>query len=149
MTIKLASPEGNYADWLSLRGALWPQAPRRDLAAEMADTLERGHFVRIARGDDGQPAGFVEASIRNDFVNGSNTSPVAFLEGLYVVASRRHRGIARALVRAVEEWALAEGCSEFASDSSLDNVGAHAAHRALGFEETERVVYFRKELRCL
>ena len=58
-------------------------------------------------------------------------------------ASRRN-GVARALVADVERWALAERCSELASDSPLENVTAHAAHRALGFEETERVVYFRR-----
>jgi aminoglycoside 6'-N-acetyltransferase I len=44
-------------------------------------------------------------------------------------------------------WALSEYCSELASDSLLENVAAHAAHRALGFEEMERVVYFRRTLR--
>ena len=146
MSIKLATPGANDADWIALRGALWPGAPHRDLAAEIADMLERGHFVRVARGDDGQVAGFVEASIRNDYVNGTSTSPVAFLEGLYVVASHRRRGVARELVKAVEAWALAAGCSEFASDSSLANVEAQEAHRALGFQETERVVYFRKRI---
>jgi aminoglycoside 6'-N-acetyltransferase I len=43
-------------------------------------------------------------------------------------------------------WALGEGLSEIASDSLIDNVAAHAAHRALGFAETERVVYFRRPL---
>jgi hypothetical protein len=56
----------------------------------------------------------------------------------------RRKGIARALVAGVEQWALAERCAEIASDSPLDNVVAHAAHRAFGFEETERVVYFRR-----
>ena len=69
---------------------------------------------------------------------------MAFLEGLFVVAGSRRQGIARALVESVAAWALAEGCSELASDSLLDNTAAHAAHRALGFQETERVVYFRR-----
>jgi aminoglycoside 6'-N-acetyltransferase I len=33
-----------------------------------------------------------------------------------------------------------------ASDALLDNGASHAMHRALGFEETERVVFFRKPL---
>jgi aminoglycoside 6'-N-acetyltransferase I len=35
---------------------------------------------------------------------------------------------------------------ELASDALLDNNGSHAMHEALGFTETERVVYFRKAL---
>ena len=50
------------------------------------------------------------------------------------------------LVSAVATWAGALGLSELASDSPLENVDAHAVHRAPGFVETERVVYFRKQL---
>jgi aminoglycoside 6'-N-acetyltransferase I len=112
----------------------------------MAGALARGHYVRLAVTAGGSAVGFVEASKRIDYVNGTNSSPVAFLEGLYVAPSSRRQGIARALVDSVVKWALDEGCSELASDSLLDNTAAHAAHSALGFEETERVVYFRRTL---
>ena len=59
---------------------------------------------------------------------------------------RALQGVARALVESVAQWARSAGCAELASDSLLDNPLAHAAHRALGFEETERVVYFRRAL---
>lgn len=110
----------------------------------MADAMTRGHFVRLASAPDGSPIGFVEASRRVEYVNGTSTSPVAFLEGLYVEPSARHKGVARALVEEVARWAAAQGCSELASDSPIESVMAHATHRALGFEETERVVYFRR-----
>ncbi|AGI25691.1 aminoglycoside N6'-acetyltransferase [Pseudomonas sp. ATCC 13867] len=70
-----------------------------------------------------------------------------FLEGIYVAESARRQGVARALVRAVQVWGVARGCRDFASDAALDNHASHALHRALGFVETERVVYFRKPLR--
>lgn len=38
------------------------------------------------------------------------------------------------------------GQQEIASDSEIDNVEGHAAHRALGYEEVERVVCFRRSL---
>ena len=112
----------------------------------MTDALARGHYVRLAMTAGGSAVGFVEASKRVDYVNGTSSSPVAFLEGLYVVPASRRQGVARVLVESVVKWALAEGCSELASDSLLDNSAAHAAHRSLGFEETERVVYFRRVL---
>lgn len=55
--------------------------------------------------------------------------------------------LARALVAEVEQWAREQGCSELASDAALWNAAAQAVHRALGFEETERVVYFRRTIR--
>jgi aminoglycoside 6'-N-acetyltransferase I len=69
-----------------------------------------------------------------------------FLEGIYVVPAARRRGIARALVVCVENWATVAGCTEFASDAHLDNLQSHRMHRALGFQETSRVVCFKKAL---
>ena len=100
----------------------------------------------VAYGDGGEPIGFIEASLRSDYVNGTSSSPVGFIEGLYVVERARGRGVGRALVQAAERWAREHGCREMASDVLLENESGHAAHRALGFEETDRVVYFRKNL---
>jgi GNAT superfamily N-acetyltransferase len=98
----------------------------------MADTLARGHYVRLAFSEDDSALGFVEASKRVDYVNGTSSSPVVFMEGLYVEPAVQRMGIARALVAGVEQWARAECCTELASDSLLENVVAHAALRALG-----------------
>jgi aminoglycoside 6'-N-acetyltransferase I len=130
-----------------MRVALWPHASAEEHLLGMADALTRGHYIRLARGESGAALGFVEASKRVDYVNGTDSSPVAFLESLYVVTEFRRQGVARALVGNVMRWARAQGCRELASDSLLSNLDAHAAHRALGFEETERVVYFRMLLR--
>jgi aminoglycoside 6'-N-acetyltransferase I len=133
--------------WLSLRSRLWPDGTEAEHLRYMTDALARGHCVRLASTADGSAVGFVEASQRVDYVNGTSTSPVAFLEGLYVEPSARRKGVARALVAEVERWAAAQDCRELASDSPIDNVTAHAAHRALGFKETERVVYFCRAVR--
>lgn len=88
--------------------------------------------------------GFAEAALRHDYVNGCTTSPVAFLEGVYVRSRCRKRGVARLLCRAVERWAAGMGCSELASDTDLGNAASQQMHTALGFDETERVIYYRK-----
>jgi aminoglycoside 6'-N-acetyltransferase I len=103
-------------------------------------------MVRIASSMEGKTAGFVEAALRMDYVNGCVSSPVVFLEGIYVEPWARRQGAARSLVEAVETWGRTQGCSEFASDALLENSDSHSMHRGLGFEETERVVYFRKSL---
>jgi aminoglycoside 6'-N-acetyltransferase I len=133
--------------WLAMRLALWPDASESEHLSGMADAIARGHHVRLAVDADGSVLGFVEASKRVDYVNGTESSPVAFLEGLYVVPGSRRRGVARTLVESVVSWALDQGCTELASDAFIDNHAAHAVHRSLGFEETERVVYFRRMLR--
>jgi aminoglycoside 6'-N-acetyltransferase I len=135
-------------DWFALRRALWPHASdnehRADIAKMLGDTARA--FCFLARTQDGAVVGFAEVSLRRDYVNGCSTSPVGFLEGLYVVPQARRQGVARALVGAAEDWAARSGCSEFASDVLVENVESQAVHAALGFSETDRVVYFHKPL---
>lgn len=90
--------------------------------------------------------GFVEVALRTDYVNGTSSSPVGFIEGIYVIPSARQQGVARALVQMAEAWARTNGCREMASDARIENEASHAMHRALGFVETMRVVYFHKDL---
>ncbi len=100
----------------------------------------------VCYGPAGDPLGFAEAAVRTDHVNGASSSPVPFLEGIYVVPRARRRGLARALFEAVEAWGRRLGYSEVASDALLGNEASHEMHRALGFEETQRVVFFAKSL---
>ncbi|HAV37951.1 MAG TPA: aminoglycoside 6'-acetyltransferase [Massilia sp.] len=134
--------------WLPLRRALWPDCPADEHLAEMRSfLLDPGKYAQFVAYDaDGRAAGFAEAALRTDYVNGTDSSPVAFLEGIYVVPGQRRKGWGRALVEAVTAWARASGCRELASDALLDNEASHRMHRALGFEETERVVFFRRAL---
>jgi aminoglycoside 6'-N-acetyltransferase I len=137
----------DHPGWLELRDALWPQAHavHRDEMRRMAHQPTRfASFVALSA--EAMPVGFAEAALRGDYVNGTSSSPVAYLEGIYVVPSARRRGVARQLVAAVERWGRELGCREFASDALLDNLESHAFHRALGFAETDRVVYFVREI---
>ena len=140
----------DLADWAALRQALWPshgqEAHAADIVQMLATPKDMANF--IARTADGVAVGLAEAALRHDYVNGCKTSPVAFLEGIYVAPQCRRSGTARMLAAAVEEWARAHGCSEFASDAGIDNIDSHRMYAVLGFEETQRVVYFRKELRA-
>ncbi|PZP62520.1 GNAT family N-acetyltransferase [Pseudoxanthomonas winnipegensis] len=145
VTIRAASAHDLRA-WAGLQGELWPDQDH-DARGHVTEALQRadaGNF--LAFGADGTAIGFAEATLRNDYVNGTDSSPVAFLEGWYVNAGWRGQGIGRALLSAVRQWAQAQGCSELASDAALDNLAAQRAHAACGFAETERVVYFRMAL---
>lgn len=133
--------------WLELRRALWPDCPAAEHEKEMGLQLdEPDRFLALLASHRSQVQGFAEASLRHDFVNGTESSPVAFLEGLYVAPEFRRQGVAHALVEAVADWARRAGVSELASDTGLDNRLGQRVHRDLGFEETERVVYFRMSL---
>ena len=134
--------------WVAMREVLWPdESGSHALEVEQffAGTLSMPLAVLIAEDDSGTPVGFAELSIRN-YAEDCVTDRVAYLEGWYVVPEARRRGFGRALVAAAEDWARAQGCTEFASDALLDNDSSAAAHRALGFVETVQIRCFRKEL---
>ncbi|HIE0128937.1 TPA: aminoglycoside 6'-N-acetyltransferase [Stenotrophomonas maltophilia] len=143
-TIRQATP-ADVAAWAQLGLGLWPDAddPLEELAESLADA-EGAVFLACLAG--GEAVGFAEVRLRHDYVNGTESSPVGFLEGWYVQPQWQGHAVGRALLAAVQAWTRAAGCSELASDSRVEDVQAHAAHRACGFEETERVVYFRMVL---
>jgi aminoglycoside 6'-N-acetyltransferase I len=150
MSLKIAAASAAYLDdWAEMRAALWPELPveshRSDIAKLFLEPNPRC-VAFIALSEAGAPVGFAEASLRHDFVNGCETSPVLFLEGIYVQPAARDQGVGASLCEAVASWGRLMGCSEFASDAYIDDAASHAFHRALGFQETERVVYFRKLL---
>jgi aminoglycoside 6'-N-acetyltransferase I len=134
--------------WLDLRMALWQDATAEEHRAYMAIALAQPErFLQLMMYDARrEPVGFIEGSIRSDHVNGTESSPVGFVEGVYVLPAWRRQGIARQLFAAIGDWARARGCRELASDALIENEASQRAHRALGFRETERVVYFTRAL---
>ncbi|EGP56311.1 aminoglycoside N6'-acetyltransferase [Agrobacterium tumefaciens F2] len=138
-----AADAASLDDWSLLRHRLWPDASPAEHSEELQD-LSDNEAGFIAYNLAGVAIGFADVSLRQDYVNGCDTSPVAFLEGVYVEGDFRGQGVAAALIAAVTRWAVGKGVSELASDADIANVDSHRMHAALGFEETERVVYFRK-----
>ena len=148
--MRIIPPSENHVEpWARLRAELWPGdsiESHREALAKLFFSGTKDAIAFLALDAGHEPIGFAEAGLRRDFVNGCGTSPVLFLEGIYVKGLARRKGVARALCTAVADWGKAQACTEFASDALLDNLESHAFHDALGFVETERVVYFRKAL---
>ncbi|MBX9643913.1 MAG: GNAT family N-acetyltransferase [Novosphingobium sp.] len=145
----VAASKQHLTRWSEMRHALWDFESIPDHAEQVKGAYLSGNSDRaafIATCDAGTVIGFAEATLRRDYVEGCDTSPVAFLEGIYVEPDHRHSGVARALADAVADWGRERGCSEFASNALIDNTASHAFHAAIGFAETLRVVFFRKEL---
>jgi aminoglycoside 6'-N-acetyltransferase I len=142
--------QADAVSWLRLRHALWPDATEAEHQADirqfLAGVAREPHAVLVASDDrSGLLVGLAELSIRA-YAEGCDTDRVAFLEGWYVAPEFRRRGIARALVAAAEEWATSRGCTEFASDTQVDNEISAAAHLECGFAEVGVMRCFRKDL---
>lgn len=138
--------EGDIPVLAKLAQRLWPEHALAKLEAEFAEAMagEGACFVSYDRSD---PVGFAQCQIRHDYVEGTRTSPVGYLEGIYVDAAYRREGRARRLLRSCEQWAASMGCTEFGSDCELENEASAAFHRACGFAEAARIVCFAKRLR--
>ena len=134
-----------------MRAALWPDANVDELRLEVGRYfMAHGepllpHCVFVAE-DQGKIVGMLELSLR-PYADGCDSSPVPFIEAWYVAEDARRSGIGGALVRAAEQWARENAYTEMASDALLDNDVSHWAHAALGFEEVERAIRFRKSLK--
>lgn len=144
MNIRQATPADSSALGL-LAAQLW-EHDAAVLAAEYAALTASPEAACFLAESDGSPVGFAQCQLRHDYVEGTETSPVGYLEGIYVQPDHQHRGIARALLSACEDWARTQGCKEFASDCELDNAASLAFHLALGFEEANRIICFTKKL---
>ncbi|MFD1105730.1 aminoglycoside 6'-N-acetyltransferase [Sphingobium olei] len=135
--------------WALLRQGLWPEQLLAEHREEVLDMLRAGSpdaIAFLALDAMGMVMGLAEAAVRRDYVNGCDTSPVAFLEGIFVDSAVRRSGCAQALVNAVIQWGRERGCTELASDADIANQASHEFHQAVGFAETERVVYFRQPI---
>ena len=124
---------------------LWPDNSTGDMERELRLLFEKGAAFFLAWEEE-RAVGFAQCQLRHDYVEGTEHSPVGYLEGIYVDERFRCRGIGKALLKACEEWAGAMGCKEFASDCELTNTQSQRFHAALGFQEANRIVCFVKQL---
>lgn len=129
---------------LSLR--LWPDHTAEEMAAEFGELLADESCAVFMFEQDGKAVGLAQCGLRHDYVEGTDSSPVGYLEGVCVAEPYRHKKIASALLKACEDWAREKGCTEFASDCELINTDSLRFHLAAGFTEANRIICFVKKL---
>jgi aminoglycoside 6'-N-acetyltransferase I len=131
--------------WAKMRNQLWPETSASGHAGDLRRSMKDGKFKAWVACRRDVPIGFAELYIR-PFANGCQGKPVPFLEGIWVNPEHRRGGVGQVLVDAVSRWAQKRGYQEIGSDANILNTVSHQSHLGWGFLETERVVYFRKEL---
>ena len=88
---------------------LWPDHTQAEMAGEFGELFSEDDAAVFLYRKDGKPVGFAQCQLRHDYVEGTETSPVGYLEGVYVKETDRKQGIARELVSACEKWAADRG----------------------------------------
>lgn len=129
-----------------LAAALWPHHTAEEMRLELSEIVEKADAALFLACEGDTAVGFSQCQLRYDYVEGTDSSPVGYLEGIYVAESFRGRGFARALLSACESWAKENSCTEFASDCELDNLQSLRFHLKTGFAEANRIICFTKKL---
>ena len=125
---------------------MWEDNTIEGLSEELAEIIKSPESAVFLLYDGDEAIGFAQCQLRHDYVEGTESSPVGYLEGIFVDAAYRNKGYAKELLKQCEAWAKNMGCTEFASDCELTNTGSLAFHLKMGFEEANRVICFTKRL---
>ena len=125
---------------------LWPHHSLNDIKDVLRKYIQGEETSVFMHFIDDKCVGLALVSLRRDYVEGCVTSPVGYLEGICVDKDHRKAGVASKLCAECEDWAKNRGCQEFASDCELTNAASYEFHRNIGFEETNRIIHFKKKI---
>lgn len=125
---------------------MWDNNSVNGLSDEFSELMSKGKAQFFLTYENDVPIGFAQCRLRYDYVEGTKTSPVGYLEGIFVKEGYRNKGYAKELLAACEAWAKDNGCQEFASDCELDNTNSFQFHKAMNFTEANRIICFTKAL---
>lgn len=125
---------------------LWPDSKRNDELEFFFNAVKKMSLTAFLMKEGRKYIGFVMVGLRMDHVEGTSTSPVCYIEGIYVREKFRRTGIARELIERAGSWGRSKGCTEIASDTEIDNARSIDFHKAIGFKEANRVVCLSKKL---
>lgn len=125
---------------------LWPDHSLQELYDDFYKMFDDDNCALFLVSQNDTYIGFAQCQLRFDYVEGTNTSPVGYLEGIYILHDYRHMGVGRMLVTECERWSNTKGCLEFASDVEMGNLDSYYFHIKLGFREENRVICFAKKI---
>ena len=125
---------------------LWDSNSVGELIAEFSEIISTSKSQFFLKYENDIPIGFAQSQLRYDYVEGTKTSPVGYLEGIFIKDGYRNKGYAKELLVECEAWAKSNGCQEFASDCEINNIDSFRFHEAMNFTEANRIICFIKTL---
>ena len=144
VTIERAAAE-DAAAAAGLAIQMWEANSIQELTEELCDYMNGSGAIFLAW-EENEAVGFAQCGLRHDYVEGTDTSPVGYLEGIFVKEEYRRQGLAGDLLGVCQKWAAEQGCTEFASDCELTNEESLEFHLKMGFQEANRIICFTKRL---
>lgn len=139
--------EEDFDSWLQLALKLWPDTTEEELREDLEHVfISNNQNTFLAKNNQQEAVGFINVSVRSDYVEGADSSPTGYLEGIYIEPMFRKQGIAHQLLKLGEQWLAQQGCTQIGSDTWLWNKESQAFHKKLGFHEEEILVHFLKNI---
>lgn len=125
---------------------IWHSNTIDELDIEFKEIINSNDKCFFVKKVNNEVIAFAQCSIRNDYVEGTNSSPVGYLEGIIVKEEYRHMGIAKELLKECENWAKEKKCNQFASDCEINNEESLKFHLAMGFNVANKIICFTKNI---
>lgn len=138
--------QDNLTDLTELVLELWTECDFEEEYQAYKNIIEADDEICYLLQENNTYIGFIHLTLRNDYVEGTDDLPVAYIEALYIKAAYQREGFGKQLINVAELWAKQKGCSQLASDTELNNTKAIDFHKKAGFEEVNRIVCFVKNL---
>jgi len=135
-----------FPEWRRMRHELYGELSAQFHEAEMElifSSKEATCFIGLS--ESGAAVAMLEVSLRN-FVDGCLGGPVGYIEGVYVTLGERKQGYAGELIEFATSWFRSKGCRDMAADAELANLIAQDFLTRAGFDETYRVVEYKRSL---
>ena len=135
-----------FPEWRRMRHELYGELSAQFHEAEMElifSSKEATCFIGLS--ESGAAVAMLEVSLRN-FVDGCLGGPVGYIEGIYVTPLERKQGYAGELIEFATSWFRSKGCRDMAADAELANLIAQDFLTRAGFDETYRVVEYKRSL---
>lgn len=136
----------NIQDVAQLANIMWNDSTIKELESGFKEIIDDENAVIFIASKKEEVVGFAQCGLRYDYVEGTNSSPVGYLEGVFIKENFRKKGYAKKLLKYCEEWSRKKGCREFASDCELTNDISFKFHLSMGFAEINRIICFKKQI---
>lgn len=137
----------NKSELVQLMLALWPDCDKEEEINNCSQLIHSKKDYCLLAVNIDKYIGFIHISLRTDYVEGTTTSPVAYIEGIYILPAFRKKGLGNEMIKWIENWASINHCKEIASDTEIKNLNSINFHKSVGFEEVNRIVCFSKKIK--
>ena len=84
---------------------MWDSCSAEELAEEFEVVLGNEECAIYLYCIDNMPIGFAQCGLRHDYVEGTESSPAGYLEGIFIREEYRKNGYAKDLLVECEKWA--------------------------------------------